>query len=410
MASIFRVNFLKVNPARCLNRLCKVSKNYNVVQVASMTRIANMKHVNKPPPYPYWKKHYRPVLDSLDPMIYRFDENTRIVVVDGPPAVGKTKVCEKIAADFGMLYMPQPTHDQIYVYRDGFDRRTLDPQLPPHIQSYDISKFLKNPTDKRAALFQVQFFWMRHSQYMNAILHLVSTGQGVVLNRCFFSELAFAITMKQAGYMSPMAFAHYEMLTFVASCFFPRPHITIYLDVPVQDVQEKIKRRDRSGEANSKVFSTQFLTNLENAYKEKYLKPLSNHTYILAYDWSKEGDLNTITSDIENLDIDDETSTMTKDWYFCSVSNLKRLRVGVCRERDKMYYDMMAQAEKYVAPELLQSAEEEEIEQNVWKSHPGLRYAYGYSPKDKPFFKHYLGPPDRELFRNSEQDFINRGY
>ncbi|XP_078041285.1 NADH dehydrogenase (ubiquinone) subunit ND-42 [Augochlora pura] len=409
MASIFSVNISKVNPARCLNRLCKITENHNVVQVAFMTRTANMKPAVKPAPFPYWKKQFTALQNALDPMVYRFDENTRLVVVDGPPAVGKTKVCEKLAAAFGMLYMPPPVHEQLYINQHGFDRRTLDPQLPLNMQSYDISKFLKNPTDRRAGLFQEQFLWMRYDQYMNALLHLLSTGQGVVLNRCFFSDLAFAITMKQAGYISENLFSHYSILRNIAAKEIPRPHITIYLDVPVQDVQEKIRRRARSEEANTEVFSTKFLTNLENAYKHKYLKSLNNHTYILAYDWSREGDVDAIINDIEKLDIDDETNTMIKDWCFGSLADVAKLRALACYGREELFCEMAAASNFLLPPEIVQTPEEEAAEEEVWKKYPVLHYEPGFLVEDKAYFK---GNPklEREAFRSSHQDFINRGY
>lgn len=52
-----------------------------------------------------------------------------------------------------------------------------------------------------------------------------------------------------------------------------RPHVVIYLDVPVPLVQERIKARNISWEVNGKALTTSYLESLEKHYKQ-YLKEL----------------------------------------------------------------------------------------------------------------------------------------
>lgn len=54
-----------------------------------------------------------------------------------------------------------------------------------------------------------------------------------------------------------------------------KPHLVIYLDVPVSKVQENIKKRNKFGEANGKALTTGFLEDMEDAYKTKYLPKIS---------------------------------------------------------------------------------------------------------------------------------------
>lgn len=392
MASIFGVGISKINPVACLNRLCKVSKNHNVVQVALMTRVSDQTNAykNKPPPYPYWEKEWRGLDRFTDPMVYRFDDNTRLLVVDGPPAMGKTKVCEKIAAEFGLLYMPPPTHDQLYVDRYGYDFRTADPMLPRIVKTFDLPRFLENPKDQRTALFQEHYLLMRLDQYMNAMLHILSTGQGVVLNRCVYSDLVFTEAMVKAGYLSSMVFDHYMTMRNVGLHSLPRPHAIIYLDAPVKVVQDKIKQRGRPEEVKSKLFSTQFLTDLEQAYKEKYLKYMSDHTHLLAYDWSKEADLNGITEDIDKLNLDDYSTDMLRDWLFNSREDVARLREYIDLERFDLYTSMLKECDSLVTEDLYFEDEESFAEEDTIKKHfPSQRYSTGYNPEmgDKVFNK-----------------------
>lgn len=53
-----------------------------------------------------------------------------------------------------------------------------------------------------------------------------------------------------------------------------RPHLAIYLDMPVEKIQQKIKERNRPHEQNSKALSTSFLAALEDGYKRQYLKEI----------------------------------------------------------------------------------------------------------------------------------------
>ena len=54
----------------------------------------------------------------------------------------------------------------------------------------------------RAAELQMEFYKLRYHQYAEACLHLLSTGQGVVLDRSIFSDHVFAETLRDHGLMS----------------------------------------------------------------------------------------------------------------------------------------------------------------------------------------------------------------
>lgn len=53
-----------------------------------------------------------------------------------------------------------------------------------------------------------------------------------------------------------------------------RPHLVIYLDVPVPKVIENINKRAISYEKNSQVLTPKYLQFMENIYKQKYLKQI----------------------------------------------------------------------------------------------------------------------------------------
>lgn len=54
-----------------------------------------------------------------------------------------------------------------------------------------------------------------------------------------------------------------------------RPHLVIYLDVPVPKVMENIQKRNIGYEKNSPALSQQYLEVMEKHYKQTYLKDIS---------------------------------------------------------------------------------------------------------------------------------------
>ena len=55
---------------------------------------------------------------------------------------------------------------------------------------------------------------------------------------------------------------------------FMRPHLVVYLDIPVEQILRNIKARNRPEELNSPFMTKEALSILVNMYKEKYLKPI----------------------------------------------------------------------------------------------------------------------------------------
>lgn len=66
-----------------------------------------------------------------------------MIVVEGPPAVGKTEIAKKIAEELEMVYFPRVTMDAYYINNYGYDLRKLDDQLPPSVRSFDEKDFFK---------------------------------------------------------------------------------------------------------------------------------------------------------------------------------------------------------------------------------------------------------------------------
>lgn len=139
-------------------------------------------------------------------------------------------------------------------------------------------------------------FFDRYNQYIDALAHVLSTGQGVVLDRCVYSDFVFLEAMFSQGYISkpgkiqykrPSKISFFENRNFkflARSGYYEirtntiyellKPHLVIYLDVPVNKVIENVKKRAIPYEKNSPVITPQYLGTMERLYKQNYLKDI----------------------------------------------------------------------------------------------------------------------------------------
>ncbi|KAL6259596.1 hypothetical protein P5V15_009513 [Pogonomyrmex californicus] len=393
MASLARVSIVRLGYNNLTRQLCKVTATSNVMQSAFISHKAKRVDRYRIAPFDYLYKKYGVWAQLFDPMFDRCDENAKVIVVEGPIAAGKSKVAAKLAEEFEMIYLPPPTFDEYYITEFGYDLRTLDDRLSPGAQSCDVKKFLTNPHHINVPMFQFHYFQLKFDQYITTLLHLLSTGQGVVLNRCFYSDYVFAKAMTNAGYMRPEALKFYTDIVHVAKYQMLRPHVIVYLDAPVDTVKEKIKKRGTPYEVNSKVLTTEYLQDIENLYKFDYLKDIVKHSHVLVYDWTNEGDISTIIEDIEMLkfDYDDKADKMA-DWRFNNVDEIRSKRLLY---ENRYYLHVDYYRNEPTAPELHHSPEELMEIQKAMNTVPGNDYMKGFNPK--------MG--DKNIWWKSESSF-----
>uniref|UniRef100_A0A0K8TJV1 Deoxynucleoside kinase domain-containing protein n=1 Tax=Lygus hesperus TaxID=30085 RepID=A0A0K8TJV1_LYGHE len=158
---------------------------------------------NKPAPYDWKNKNY-PLWYSLlfDKTTSRFDENTKVIVVEGPVASGKTAFAKELANQLDMCHMEDVNMDTIYINPYGYDMRKLDPKMPEELKSFDESNFNRTPTHRNVAAFQAWMYRLRYAKYIDTLAHVLSTGQGVVLERCPWTDQVFTDTMAKHKYIS----------------------------------------------------------------------------------------------------------------------------------------------------------------------------------------------------------------
>ncbi|XP_068155485.1 NADH dehydrogenase [ubiquinone] 1 alpha subcomplex subunit 10, mitochondrial [Drosophila tropicalis] len=337
--------------------------------------------VPKAAPYPYKTKKYSVINAFFDKTSKRFDENSKVICVEGPVAAGKTKFAKELAEELDMQYFPAVDMDLIYINPYGYDMRQLDAQMPPSCRSFDVKNFCQDPNHDLAALFQIRMYMLRYSQYIDALQHIFSTGQGVVLERSPHSDFVFMETMFRQGYISRGARSVYNEIRQNTLGELLKPHLVIYLDLPVDAVQKQIKSRNVDYEVSSKVFSEAYLRDLETLYKQQYLKDISSHAELLIYDWTAGGETEVVVEDIERIDFDqhesDPHNKKMLDWRFPLEAEWCEARIKYCHEKpDLMNYFNVP---RYDVPELLRSADDSKVWRDVWFNAPGMKYRPGYN-------------------------------
>jgi len=373
MASLIRVGFTRVIGSG------KTTCTLNGVRfISGKTMKVDGQRIQKPAPWNYKQKRFTMLNYFFDKTTARLDENSKIIVVEGPPASGKTKFAKALAEELEMHYFPEANLDMININDYGYDLRQLDQQVPESCRTFDVNDFLTNPKHFLAASFQIKQYQVKYSQYIDALAHLLSSGQGVILDRCAYSDFVFVEAMASQGYMSKGARSVYYDIRKNTIRELLRPHLVLYLDVPVPKVIENIKKRNISYEVNSQAMNPNYLQALEYAYKHEYLKQIGTHSELLIYDWSNGGDVEVVVEDIERIDFNkyDDQDPQLKDWDLQNEEDWACMRNYYCDRKDFIMTYM--NVPRYDVPELVTDAEDIFEYRQVLEAAPGEKYTKGY--------------------------------
>ncbi|XP_028175884.1 NADH dehydrogenase [ubiquinone] 1 alpha subcomplex subunit 10, mitochondrial isoform X2 [Ostrinia furnacalis] len=346
----------------------------------------------KPAPFDYENKDYTWLRSLFDRTTHRFDDNSKVIVVEGPVAVGKTEFAAALAEDLGMKHFKEANMDHHYKRPNGCDLRMFDDQIPEDCRTFDHVNFNQCPNHRLAGNFQIMTYSARYSQYIDALAHLFNTGQGVVLERSPYSDFVFLEAMLSQNYISKGVKSVYYELRNATIEELLRPHLVIYLDLPVDGVVKAIKQRNLEHEVRGKALTPKFLTEVEKQYKSKYLRDISTHAELLVYDWSGGGEVDVVIEDIERLDFDKYTERedpKMKDWRFPREVEYSDKRMLYTNNKH-LLMNLFAIPRTDV-PELITSAEDAYERDKVISSHPAFEYTEGYTSRDSgTLFKNKL--------------------
>ncbi|KAH0623013.1 hypothetical protein JD844_030898 [Phrynosoma platyrhinos] len=228
----------------------------------------------------------------------RFNEYSKVFTVDGNLRSGKGKLAQQIAENLGMRYFPEA--DIHYLDKVTGDGTILDPKFSGNCS---LETFYNHPNhpDGNSYRLQLWLYSCRLLQYADALEHLLVTGQGVVLERSPYSDFVFLEAMFKQGYIHKRCLEHYNLIKGLSICEVLPPHLAIYIDLPVSDVQKRIEER---GKPYEKKVSSAYLQSVEDGYKKSFLPQISETSEVLQYTPSEAEHVEKVLEDIEYLKFD----------------------------------------------------------------------------------------------------------
>ncbi|XP_019960605.1 NADH dehydrogenase [ubiquinone] 1 alpha subcomplex subunit 10, mitochondrial [Paralichthys olivaceus] len=293
----------------------------------------------------------------------RFNRFSKIISVDGNLASGKGAVAQKLADKLGMHYMPEP--DTFYL-----DKMTGEKEpLPVDFNGMcSLEKFYTDPkaADGNSYRLQLWMYNMRLLQYSDAIEHLLTTGQGVIIERSPFSDMVFLEAMFKEGYIRKECVQHYNEVKGISICEFLPPHIVIYVDLPAEEVQKKLKQ---SGKSYLQNVPLTYLKNIEDEYKKTFLPKISETSEVLNYDTTQAQDIEKIAEDIDYMKFE------KGPWLDQDDVTFHHMRMFV---EDKHQVSTLTHIPRFL-PEITIGAHDYDEKYYAYRSLPGKKYAPGYN-------------------------------
>ncbi|XP_076468609.1 NADH dehydrogenase [ubiquinone] 1 alpha subcomplex subunit 10, mitochondrial-like [Babylonia areolata] len=356
------------------------------IQVAHLTTTHGMPAKRKYAPWPYEKRPYNSLYQFIDHTRKRFDDNTKIILIEGNIAVGKSWFGEQVAKEFDMQFVPDWKDKKVFLSGNNFDLRTLNAQLPPRSGFCDIPAFYGHTATpalmKTFGRTQLLMYYHHFHYYVRALEHLLNTGQGIVMERGVFSHMVFHNVLHKMGHLSGNALKYLNFVYDNTVCEMWRPHLVIYLDAPIDFVRTMINKRNIGWEAKSPIITDEFLRTMDRFYKEKYLPYMSKYSEVITYDMTDLPEWEIIVEELESLDLDTQpfdNEDKFKDWQseFEDDYNLMRMNLAKKWQIDNLFN----MSKPWDAPELMTHPEDLDVVYQVVREHPEVKYKCGYNPQ-----------------------------
>lgn len=285
-------------------------------------------------PWDYNKKPYGLWGQMFDSTAAHLTENSLIISVEGNFGAGKTAFAKKLAAELDFKYASEPCLEKhLFLLENGGSMRDI---INEHTEgnalfhSDNLEDWHKKATFKATAEMQVNFYMMRWMQMRTALLHLLSTGQGVVLERTAFSDEVITESLHENHMLSDEAYNYYKNdLRYLTISDLWKPHVHVYIEKTPEDCFKTIKLSSKEYERTSNVYSMDLLKTVEDKYKRNFLPAMENSGYVLKTE-SNLANTQTVIDDLELLNFEDkgEYANHVKfpDWLFNDERQISQYR------------------------------------------------------------------------------------
>ncbi|XP_066201093.1 NADH dehydrogenase [ubiquinone] 1 alpha subcomplex subunit 10, mitochondrial-like [Saccopteryx leptura] len=310
------------------------------------------------------QRQYGPLAFILgDTTTKKLTATSKVITVDGNICSGKSKIAKTIAEKLGMKHFPEAGIH--YADSTTGDGKPLDVRFSGNCS---LEKFYDDPKSNDGNSYRLQswLYASRLLQYADALEHLLSTGQGVVLERSIFSDFVFLEAMYKQGFIRRQCVSHYNEVKKVTACQYLPPHVVIYIDVPVPEIQSRIQQK---GDPHEMKVTAAYLQDIENAYKTTFLPEMSEKCEVLQYSAKEAQDAEKVVEDIEYLKCE------KGPWLEQSDRTFHHLRMLV---QDKLQVLNYTTIPVYL-PEITIGAHQSDRVFREFLELPGRKYSPGYN-------------------------------
>lgn len=286
-------------------------------------------------------RNFRWIDLHYDRSTHRIQENSKLIVVEGAHAVGKSKFAKELAEDLDMRYIPFPRMDDFYINCYGVDLRKYNDAWLPIQKPYDEKDFSRNPlgpvegcTDRLMCYLHK----LKFTNHVKALGHILNTGQGVVMEGTPYTDHIYLNAVYKQGWIDKSTYNYVRLYQERVNRSLMKPNLYIYLDAPIDVVQKKIMARNNEWDKDSPVWTNKrYLADIYGGLKN-YLKEAGKSSYVLMYDWSEPGDFEVVIEDIEQLNFDylAQYDEQQKDWRLLDERGYNEKRYKYCNQKMKM--------------------------------------------------------------------------
>ncbi|XP_063501917.1 NADH dehydrogenase [ubiquinone] 1 alpha subcomplex subunit 10, mitochondrial isoform X7 [Symphalangus syndactylus] len=261
-------------------------------------------------------------------------ERSRVITVDGNICSGKGKLAKEVAEKLGFKHFPEAgIHYPDSTTGDG------KPLTADYSGNCSLEKFYDDPRSNDGNSYRLQS-WLYSSrllQYSDALEHLLTTGVD-----------------------------HYNEVKSITICDYLPPHLVIYIDVPVPEVQRRIQKK---GDPHEMKITSAYLQDIENAYKKTFLPEMSEKCEVLQYSAREAEDSTKVVEDIEYLRFE------KGPWLKQDNRTLYHLRLLVQDKFEVLNYTSVP----IFLPEITIGAYQTDRVLRQFRELPGRKYSPGYN-------------------------------
>jgi len=365
--------------------LCRNPATYGVRMISGRA----MREIDptKPKPFPYETKDFGFFDSVTEKTTWRFDENSKLIVVDGAHAIGKSQFAKELAEELDMAYYAYPQMDDCLINSYGVDLRQYNEHMLPISKTYDEKDFARNPVgpvEGCSDRYHIDIFREKYRNHIHALRHIFNTGQGVVMEGTPYNDYAYFDAAYNQGWIDRESRNQYKEICRMCLHLLMRPNLYVYLDAPVDVVVKNIQDRGNEWDKNSPVWTNkQYMTDIYNELKKNFLKEQQLHSRVLVYDWTEPGEIEIVVEDIEALNFDflEETDEQQKDWRLQTEERYTIAREKYCNamQRNSLFMQMGNIKRNYSCVHLWKEPDEQEQMENVLYWIKSERYAPGYN-------------------------------